>query len=43
LRSAIQQQLFSGWLQQQFETLEILTLLDSDTHPQASEDVLMQA
>ena len=43
LRSAIQQQLFSGWLQQQFETLELLTLLDSDTHPQASEDVLMQA
>jgi parvulin-like peptidyl-prolyl isomerase len=43
LRCAIQQQLFSGWLQQQFETLEILAVLDSDTHPLASEDVLMQA
>ncbi|KAB8319183.1 peptidylprolyl isomerase [Tolypothrix campylonemoides VB511288] len=43
LRFQIQQQLFDQWLQQQFETLEILNLLDYDTHPQASEDALMQA
>ena len=43
LRDQIQQELFDHWLKQQIESMEILTMLDSDAHLQASEDVLMQA
>jgi parvulin-like peptidyl-prolyl isomerase len=43
LRDRIQQELFFNWLKEQVESMKILTMLDSDAHFQASEDVLMQA
>jgi parvulin-like peptidyl-prolyl isomerase len=43
LRQKITTELFSGWLKQQVETLEIVTHLDSLSSPQQSQEMLKQA